>query len=1024
MADIASLMDDFYLAGGLDYAKWTPTVDSSGVLTILPAGGLKLESNAANNGAQIQANNYMSFYGSIVSCQIDSMVAAGDGLATFMIIRADGSYFKWEFNGTSAKGYWKAPDPATAVLKFTHTWVAANFKYVRLRHNRFVNSVFWESSRDGVAWTTRHNYQSFTATNWQYKIRISNHDPSTPVSAGEFTVRRVNTMLDLNYGPDYLTCNFYGMNTTNGFVVGQNYGPFRSLVGTGSSIVIESGADKALQISSAWNVHNLVRTDMRQKIRDVDMTCDVKLASQAAVPGGSTRGAEDCPKLSWRVQGTTTFSTRYYLVIGTEFFRIVREDAGVATTLYEGNIGTPIGTIFKWRIVHTGSTIIVYRDSGDFVSTGRIGIPMEVARITENVINLPGHVAFSTFSSVATFDNLHIKTAGIALSLPRNVPMRSRRWGAYPGVVSLSTLETSIGKKLPIASCYVNHTGGFPSVAAIDATAGKQNLITVKNNTWTMASVVAGTHDSYYEDLADDIALLPTQTYVRLWPEPNAEWNPWSLGYDDSVYASALTMNLTDHAEYIEGWKHVRAIILDRVPSAKFVWCVNNEDFPKTDLLEDYYPGSSYADVLGFAGFNWGAGDDGATWQTHEEVFRDAYYRLCGVDLYKPIWICETGSKESLTSDGYNISGVYVPTRAPIDAGHSKVTWVNDLMAETGFSRISTVVLYNVHEQRDWRVNSHANTLAEYVAEFAAAATALTTDTPDPELFPQPQKPEYITAAEVGRQEYMRLEEPGYADLILLPSLGGIWVQDSNLGFPEIRNSVMPRGQRSGTLDQTKLHSAKAVSIEVHVAPYLSATVAYQLDLLARWMAPGRRPVLVYCPRGEAERRLALRPANFEVSSPRAHRAHAAGLLTFTATDGSATASATRATALDATDANPTDALTYGTTTAYPVIRIYGPTYNPLLINESLDAVVSSRLGLSIELDADQFAEFDVAERTVQLNGWVDLAANLRSKLTTARWFGLEPFRNSLTLTSDGTTIDDSTVAGTAEIVWHDRYLI
>ena len=73
-------------------------------------------------------------------------------------------------------------------------------------------------------------------------------------------------------------------------------------------------------------------------------------------------------------------------------------------------------------------------------------------------------------------------------------------------------------------------------------------------------------------------------------------------------------------------------------------------------------------------------------------------------------------------SGNYTVAVPTGTTSAPVDPTHSKGQWIRDLLAETGFPRISTVAWYSAATARDWRYDSSADSLAGFMDGFVTTA--------------------------------------------------------------------------------------------------------------------------------------------------------------------------------------------------------------------------------------------------------------------------------------------------------------
>ncbi len=126
------------------------------------------------------------------------------------------------------------------------------------------------------------------------------------------------------------------------------------------------------------------------------------------------------------------------------------------------------------------------------------------------------------------------------------------------------------------------------------------------------------------------------------------------------------------------------------------MWCPNEKDFPATpgNLVEDYWPGEDYVDVLGFDAYNWGEGrpvqGDGRQ-RSFEEIVEAGYERVQKLSDV-PIWMCEYGTVDP-----------------------DKGRWFREQFESRRFPRLEMLVYFSAHDRRDvhrdWRLDSSQDAL-------------------------------------------------------------------------------------------------------------------------------------------------------------------------------------------------------------------------------------------------------------------------------------------------------------------------
>ena len=218
----------------------------------------------------------------------------------------------------------------------------------------------------------------------------------------------------------------------------------------------------------------------------------------------------------------------------------------------------------------------------------------------------------------------------------------------------------------------------------------------------------------------------------------------------------------------------------------------------------------------------------------------------------------------------------------------------------------------------------------------------------------------------------------------------GYVVTDFNLGSPTVRAVTSARINANGEDDVTALMGARAVSFTVRCfAPDDgSRSRRAVMERLRAYANPAYRPVLIFCEDDGEERRVTLRgeSPNWPM---RPEGASVAVQMAFVAPSGLLEAAAATVVNISAQPATEpgrtyplrfprkypvgsvtgTTAVTNGEAWAAPadfVAQLWGPCTSPVLTNVTTGAVLSLP-GLS--LGGDQYAEVDVREATIRLNG-------------------------------------------------------
>lgn len=1084
MTGLSDLYDDF-LTRTLDFSKWTTTYTD---VSTVPTGGLNIPLPATvNSYGIIRSVAAASLDNAAAYIRVDAVPTPANGNTIFMVQNAanDQDWVGWVYDNGTLYAQNRTGGVTTSLWS---TPYSADHHWWRLRAAGGV--TYWESSRDGLVWGVRASSTRATLTN-AYVLLQAGHYTASPAPIGTFTIGTFNTLQAINRGVGYYATDFnqtalgnvlQGKNYDGLWTIDDGGQP--------SSVqIVPFTGGRALSMHAPAEQQNWVRTDQRAPIANLDLSLDVQFISTQHVQRtdagcGTTSGSKtvtdthitagdvgkpvagpgipanatiasvtagtsfvlsvaatatasgvsltidrpatdgETPQIIWRQVDVNNY---YVIKIFTDYLMVSSVVGGVNTNLRYIGWGTQLGVTYHYRVIHVGSEMVIYRDTGDEASTGLVPRTYEIARVTDTGITAAGDIGMRAFKSAATFDNLEITEGKLPPSERHTFPVRQRTWGAYTADGTgdiptesglLQALGTKVGKRFEMASWFFDQGSTFPLAGAQALTAaGYQNVCSWGPEGWSFADILAGVHDTDIDALGTNIAAVGGTFWLRLMAEMNGSWHGYSYKFDPVLngVSPSIGCSVQSYAQFQQVWIYIVGRIRALAPKTKFVFCVDETDEPRDNMWEFYYPGDGYVDALAFDAYNWGDSvNHSFSWQTHTEAFRDIYARMAGFSATLPIWVGETGAKEPLEDDG-KVAGAVVPGRSPIDATHSKGTWVHDLMGETGFSRITTVLWFSVWKERDWRMDSSTDALTAFQTEFAKAPMVQAGGGFDPINVPLPIPFGYVDSKPTGRIEYLKLTEEGYADLVIEPSYGGVWLADFDFGAPSVRSVTEDRVQISGARDYTRLHSAKAITLNLQIVPYLGASVPYLVDTISRWMLPRRRPTLVYKPQGEDERQIKLRPSQFARPIVVNQAQMATMNIQFVAYEGIEVSTPVQAVQVPV--GQTVEVVNFGTADALPVIRLNGDLVNPVIYNDTLDSVdAGARLGIAGEITASSFIELDVAARTAQLNGRPDAAAARRSQLSERRWFPLAPFSNFLRLVADSGT-------GWAEVRFSDSWL-
>lgn len=273
-------------------------------------------------------------------------------------------------------------------------------------------------------------------------------------------------------------------------------------------------------------------------------------------------------------------------------------------------------------------------------------------------------------------------------------PDLTKRWhGAWlPNAVNqpsdIDIYAQSIGTDPKVIVWYQNWEDGTINTGQMDTVASRDMIPMI---TWlpsgadpsdyTLAKILNGDHDAYIQSFAQAAANYNKPFFLRFAHEMNGNWYPWSPGNNGNTAE-----------QYVQVWRKIHDIFKQAgADNVLWSWTPNvlvgsNTPTPMADL----YPGDDYVDWIGLDGYNWGNQPSSDIWRSPEQVFQASYAVLDKITPLKPMMISEIGSSEH---------------------GGSKSEWITDIFTNspTNYPRIMGILWFNENKERDWRINSSAN---------------------------------------------------------------------------------------------------------------------------------------------------------------------------------------------------------------------------------------------------------------------------------------------------------------------------
>lgn len=207
---------------------------------------------------------------------------------------------------------------------------------------------------------------------------------------------------------------------------------------------------------------------------------------------------------------------------------------------------------------------------------------------------------------------------------------------------------------------------------------------TIDQPDYRLKNIIKGNFDSYITRWARDARRWNHPFFLRLAPEMNGDWTPWSEA-----------VNGNHPGDFIQAWRHIHDIFTaNNVTDVTWVWCPNVKYSQSTPIAQSY-PGDKYVDWTALDGFNWGTAP-GNSWTDFKQLFDPTYQEISTLAPGKPIMIAEVGSAEP---------------------GGDKAAWItagySDLLPSY-FTRVKAVVWFDQITNRDWRIESSSSSLIAY----------------------------------------------------------------------------------------------------------------------------------------------------------------------------------------------------------------------------------------------------------------------------------------------------------------------
>lgn len=201
---------------------------------------------------------------------------------------------------------------------------------------------------------------------------------------------------------------------------------------------------------------------------------------------------------------------------------------------------------------------------------------------------------------------------------------------------------------------------------------------------FSLSSILNGRYDEYIWNWALDLKPVKAPIFFRPMHEMNGNWYPW-----------CGTVNGNKPKEFVETWRYIRTIFRKaHNERLVWVWSPYAQSVPgeQGNEIWRYFPGREEVDWVGLDGYNWGTSREWSKWQNFQDLFGEGYEQLGQLAPGKPFMIAEVGCAEE---------------------GGSKPRWIREAFEALTdcFSRIRTLVWFNVNKECDWRIESSQESL-------------------------------------------------------------------------------------------------------------------------------------------------------------------------------------------------------------------------------------------------------------------------------------------------------------------------
>ena len=343
----------------------------------------------------------------------------------------------------------------------------------------------------------------------------------------------------------------------------------------------------------------------------------------------------------------------------------------------------------SWNLPGRKSLLVAPLTAVGFVAVSALAVNGATAFDTFTYSGQPPEGVAKTSSDIARPSPFAPKTdprARVAIGVTTNAGARNVSLPWRPSQLNqVNSFERAVQANADIVMWFSDWSRGVVDRRQLEAVASHGSVAEITWEPWdsalgpnqpqpeySMSSIVAGEHDDYIRQWADELREFGRPVMLRFAHEMNVQGTgyPWAQPEQNSA------------GEYVAAWRRIHDIFEGRnATNVRWVWSPLASKFPV-----EYYPGDRYVDVIGFSGFNGGSVLPWNGWRSFRRIFAGALFQAERLAPDMPVQISETSTA--------------------VGPG-SKAKWVASMFTTIeDFPQVQSVVWFNAPKQTDWRIQS------------------------------------------------------------------------------------------------------------------------------------------------------------------------------------------------------------------------------------------------------------------------------------------------------------------------------